>query len=80
MQLWSDARCAVSPVPGETTLNTNATLCGGFPLGSPAACQVRKRVSVLEGVETDGGREGGRGWGGYGRRGLRGMVHGFIFV
>ena len=40
MQVWSDSRCARNTIPGETTVNTNSTLCAGFLFGNPAACQV----------------------------------------
>ncbi|XP_070208669.1 transmembrane protease serine 2-like isoform X2 [Littorina saxatilis] len=39
MQLWSDARCATNTLPGESTVNTNSTLCGAFVFGRPAPCQ-----------------------------------------
>ncbi|KAL8619259.1 hypothetical protein ACOMHN_056903 [Nucella lapillus] len=39
MQLWSDTRCARNIIPGETTVNTNSTLCGGFIFGKPSSCQ-----------------------------------------
>ncbi|KAK7502858.1 hypothetical protein BaRGS_00005807 [Batillaria attramentaria] len=39
MQLWSETRCSRNTVPGETTVNTNSTICGGFIFGRPSGCQ-----------------------------------------
>lgn len=39
MQLWSETLCAKNIVPGETTVNTNSTLCGGFIFGRPSGCE-----------------------------------------
>ncbi|CAL1532856.1 unnamed protein product [Lymnaea stagnalis] len=39
MQLWSEQRCSMMKLPGDTLISTDSFLCAGYNFGRPNACK-----------------------------------------